>query len=70
MLIKTSAGIIRENTTFFIMQNKNIIRITLTTAFILLLPLLAMQFTDEVNWNLTDFAVLVHSSLALVLHMS
>jgi hypothetical protein len=23
----------------------------------LLLPLLAMQFTDEVNWNLTDFIV-------------
>jgi len=40
-----------------IMQNKNIIRIVLGTAFILLLPLLAMQFTDEVAWNLADFAV-------------
>jgi len=39
------------------MQNKTIIRIVLTTAFILLLPLLAMQFTDEVVWNLTDFVV-------------
>ncbi|MBU4404821.1 MAG: hypothetical protein KKG79_04320 [Acidobacteria bacterium] len=27
------------------------------TAFILLLPLLAMQFTDEVAWDLADFAV-------------
>jgi len=38
-------------------QNKSIIHITLATAFILLLPLLAMQFTDEVVWELTDFAV-------------
>jgi hypothetical protein len=27
------------------------------TAFILMLPLLAMQFTEEVVWDLTDFAV-------------
>ena len=26
-------------------------------AFLLLLPLIAMQFTDEVDWNLADFAV-------------
>ncbi|MCH7760846.1 hypothetical protein IIA15_05510 [candidate division TA06 bacterium] len=39
------------------MKYKNIIRITLATAFILLLPLLAMQFTDEVVWDLADFAV-------------
>lgn len=46
-----------ERTTFIIMPNKAIIRIVLTTAFILLLPLLAMQFTDEVAWDLTDFVV-------------
>ncbi len=40
-----------------IMRNKNIIRIALATAFILLLPLLAMQITDEVVWDLADFAV-------------
>lgn len=29
-----------------------------TAAFLLLLPLLAMQFTDEVNWDATDFIVI------------
>jgi hypothetical protein len=28
-----------------------------TAAFLLLLPLVAMQFTDEVNWDETDFVV-------------
>ncbi len=40
------------------MQNKNIIHIALGTALILLVPLLAMQFTDEVAWDLTDFAII------------
>jgi hypothetical protein len=33
------------------------IRVLLGAALILLLPLSAMQFTDEVVWNLADFAV-------------
>jgi hypothetical protein len=36
---------------------KPAVRVALATAFILLLPLLAMQFTDEVVWDLADFAV-------------
>ena len=39
------------------MQSKSIVRIVLMTAFLLLLPLLAMQFTDEVAWDLADFVV-------------
>lgn len=35
----------------------SIARVALLTAFLLLLPLIAMQFTDDVVWNLTDFAV-------------
>lgn len=36
----------------------NILRIVLGTGLILLVPLVAMQFTDEVAWDLTDFAVM------------
>ena len=36
---------------------KNILRILAITAGILLIPLIAMQFTDEVNWTLSDFMV-------------
>ena len=39
------------------MQNKRVIIIVLITISILLLPLFAMQFTDEVNWTLFDFIV-------------
>lgn len=56
MFVETSVGIIRENITLIIMQNKNIVRIALVTACILLVPLVAMQFTEEVNWDLFDFA--------------
>ena len=37
------------------MQNKNIIYIAIATAFILMIPLVSMQFTEEVNWDLFDF---------------
>ena len=39
------------------MRNKNIKWVALVTLIILLVPLLAMQFTDEVDWDLADFAV-------------
>ena len=35
----------------------SVIRLGLVTASVLLLPLLAMQFTDEVVWGLFDFVV-------------
>ena len=36
---------------------RSAIRTAIVTAFILLIPLLAMQITDEVVWDLADFAV-------------
>jgi len=36
---------------------KPVTRVALVTVCLLLIPLVAMQFTDEVVWNLTDFVV-------------
>ncbi len=41
-----------------ITQNKRIIGIVLTVALLLLIPLIAMQFTNEVNWSFPDFVVM------------
>ena len=37
-------------------RNKRLIGIVLTAVLLLLVPLIAMQFTNEVNWTLSDFA--------------
>ncbi|MGI4865041.1 MAG: hypothetical protein ACRYFZ_14050 [Janthinobacterium lividum] len=39
------------------MSLKNIARLALATALILLVPLVAMQFTKEVAWNADDFVL-------------
>ena len=39
------------------MRSKPIIRIALVTTFLLLIPLVAMLFTDEMIWNLADFVI-------------
>ncbi len=36
-------------------QNKRLKAIVFTVAFLLLVPLIAMQFTHEVNWSPLDF---------------
>lgn len=41
-----------------IMQNKVFVWIALVTGLILMVPLVAMQFTSEVNWGALDFAVM------------
>jgi hypothetical protein len=39
------------------MKNKNLIYIISAAALLLLIPLIAMQFTNEVNWGVLDFIV-------------
>lgn len=41
-----------------VLQNKRLIFILATIVFILLVPLVAMQFTSEVNWSAADFAAM------------
>lgn len=39
------------------MQTKRIYIIFFTATILLLIPLIAMQFTNEVNWTLKDFII-------------
>lgn len=57
MFVETSAGIMRENMTFIFAQNitKRLSVWAAVVALILMVPLVAMQFTDEVVWTLFDF---------------
>ena len=40
-----------------ITQNKRLFAIMISVAVLLLIPLIAMQFSDEVNWKLADFVI-------------
>lgn len=40
------------------MKNKRLIIILISIAILLLIPLIAMQFTSEVNWELNDFIIM------------
>lgn len=39
-------------------QNKRLISIILAVPVLLMIPLIAMRFTDEVNWTLSDFIIM------------
>jgi hypothetical protein len=47
----------RNTNTNVIAQNRIFVWIALATAGVLLIPLVAMQFTEEVNWTVGDFIV-------------
>ncbi len=40
------------------MKNKRLIIILSAVAILLLIPLIAMQFTNEVDWDITDFTIM------------
>jgi hypothetical protein len=40
------------------MKNKRLIGIVVAVAILLSIPLVAMQFTSEVDWSLTDFVIM------------
>jgi hypothetical protein len=45
----------KEGTKMSKTASRSTVRIALATAFILLVPLVAMQITDEVDWGVADF---------------
>jgi hypothetical protein len=54
---ETSARVIKENLAFIAMQNitRRLSAWAIIVGIILMIPLVAMQFTDEVAWTLLDF---------------
>ncbi len=46
-----------QNKKVMFIQNKRLGVILITVASLLFIPLLAMQFTEEVSWTLSDFVV-------------
>ena len=41
-----------------VMQNKRLTGILITVALLLSIPLIAMQFTNQVDWKLPDFVIM------------
>ncbi len=41
-----------------VMKNGRLISILLSIVILLLIPFIAMQFTNEVNWTLSDFVIM------------
>jgi hypothetical protein len=48
----------KKNKIVMVAQNKRLIGILLAIALLLFIPLIAMQFTTEVDWSPFDFAIM------------
>lgn len=47
----------KRNSTSKLVQSKALLRIAILTGLILMVPLIAMQFTEAVAWDLPDFVI-------------
>ena len=50
------------------MKNKSQKNILIVVAILLSIPLIAMQFTDEVSWTILDFVVMVIRKVSKIKH--
>lgn len=57
LFLETSVGILSERTATPMLPRRKLVRLVLVTAFILSVPLVAMQFSDEVSWTVLDFVI-------------
>lgn len=55
IFLETFVGIVKENTSSFIMQNKDILVVFLGATSLLLVPIIGMQTSDGWVWGLSDF---------------
>lgn len=58
MCAETSSEIVKMNLRNFIMMNKRIVVIILSIVGLLSIPLIAMQFSKEVDWSGSDFLIM------------
>ncbi|HRE40557.1 MAG TPA: hypothetical protein PLG90_04420 [Ignavibacteria bacterium] len=56
--LETFSQIFKSNLKNIFMNHKSLIKLGIGTILILMIPLIAMQFTIEVNWNFFDFAIM------------
>ena len=57
IFVETSIAIYKENSRVMDTRIRMLLRPALISLVILLIPLLAMQFTAEVTWDISDFAI-------------
>jgi CubicO group peptidase (beta-lactamase class C family) len=58
LFVDTLAGTVRENIAGMTKTKRALARVMLVTASVLLVPVVAMQFSDEWQWDLPDFVFL------------
>lgn len=57
LFAETLLHIVKENLTVFVSHNRKFLLLVAITGGLLLVPLVAMQFTEEVSWSPGDFII-------------